>query len=196
MWSGANTFAWFVAARIVAGISEGNISICMAALADLEDKKSKSHGMAMVGVAYSIGFTVGPFVGASMSSLLKADEEFFAIPAYFALAMCLLDILIVYFFLPETLPSEKRASSLYLSVQEGLDLINPKKMFAFRAVEMSDHDRCCVSIIGLAYFLYLFFFSGKIFKFFYEFKYSEFLRQKTNIIDAHAKNFNRFSNNA
>ena len=161
MWSGANTFALFVAARIVAGISEGNISICMAALADLEDKKAKSRGMAMVGVAYSIGFTVGPFVGAYMSSLLKADEEFFAIPAYFALAMCLLDIVIVYFFLPETLPEEKRASSLYLSVQEGLDLINPKKMFAFRAVEINDHERCCVSIIGLAYFLYLFFFSGK-----------------------------------
>ena len=143
-----------------------------------DPKKAKSHGMAMVGVAYSIGFTVGPFVGASMSSFLKADEEFFAIPAYFALAMCLLDILIVYFFLPETLPSEKRASSLYLSVQEGLDLINPKKMFAFRAVEMSDHDRCCVSIIGLAYFLYLFFFSGKIFKLFYEFKYSEFCAKK------------------
>ena len=41
--------------RIVAGLSEGNISICLAALADIKDQKAKSKGMAMIGVAYSIG---------------------------------------------------------------------------------------------------------------------------------------------
>ena len=35
-------------------------------------------------------------------------------------------------------------------------------MFTFASVDLSSSDRCSTSIIGLAYFLYLFIFSGKI----------------------------------
>ena len=74
IWANAFTFIIFLTARIIAGLSEGNISICLAALADFKDDKMKSRGMAMIGVAYSIGFTVGPMIGAFMSSYAKVTE--------------------------------------------------------------------------------------------------------------------------
>lgn len=160
IWACADTFVVFLVARTVAGLAEGNISICLASLADLNDQKAKSKGMAMIGVAYSIGFTIGPMIGAAMSSYIKSDMNFFYVPAYFAFIVCLLDIIFVYFFLPETLPPEKRANSFVSSFKDGIELITPTKIFSFRSVNLTPHERCGASITGLAYFLYLFFFSG------------------------------------
>lgn len=160
IWANADTFLVFLVARTVAGLSEGNISICLAALADIKDQKAKSKGMAMIGVAYSIGFTVGPMIGAGMSTYIKSNSNFFYVPAYFALTICLLDVLFVYFFLPETLEESDRAESFISSAKDGFGLINPVKIFTFQSVDLTPHQRCGASIIGLAYFTYLFFFSG------------------------------------
>lgn len=160
IWASADTFVVFLVARTVAGLSEGNISICLASLADLKDQKAKSKGMAMIGVAYSIGFTVGPMIGAYMSTYIKHDSSFFYLPAYFAFCICIIDILFVYFFLPETLPEEKRAKSFVTSAKDASQLISPLKIFTFESVDLTPHERCGASVIGLAYFMYLFFFSG------------------------------------
>ena len=73
IWAKADSFLIFLVARTVAGLAEGNISICIASLADFKDPKAKSRGMAMIGVAYSIGFTIGPMIGAYMSTILKEN---------------------------------------------------------------------------------------------------------------------------
>jgi len=160
IWAAADTFVVFLVARTVAGLSEGNISICLASLADLKDQKAKSKGMAMIGVAYSIGFTIGPMIGAAMSTYIKSDASFFYVPAYFAFFICIFDIIFVYFFLPETLPEDKRATSFIKSAKDAVGLISPNKSFTFESVDLTPHERCSASVIGLAYFSYLFFFSG------------------------------------
>ena len=65
--------------------------------------------MAMIGVAYSIGFTVGPMIGAGMSTMARANDEFFCLPACFALAICIFDIFFAYMFVSETLKQENRS---------------------------------------------------------------------------------------
>lgn len=160
IWAAADSFVIFLIARTVAGLAEGNVSISLAALADLKDQKVKSRGMAMIGVAYSIGFTVGPMIGAMMSTYIKQNSNFFYVPAYFAFSICIIDIFFVYFFLPESLPVSERADSFVTSAHDALRLITPTKIFTFESVELDPHQRCGASIIGLAYFLYLFFFSG------------------------------------
>ena len=59
--------------------------------------------MAMIGVAYSIGFTAGRMIGAGMSTMARANDEFFCLQAYFAFAICIFDIFFVYMFMSETL---------------------------------------------------------------------------------------------
>lgn len=183
IWANSLTFTLFIIARIVAGLSEGNISICIAALADFKDDKVKSKGMAFIGVAYSIGFTIGPTIGAfyAMGSNDLA-------PAYLAFAFCIVDIVFVWLVMPETLKPADRSANFTSTFREAIDLINPTKMFTFRSgtywlymssltqtsstfflnlcttksktVELTDSQRCDTSILGLTYFTYLFFFSG------------------------------------
>jgi len=128
IWANSLTFTLFIFARVVAGLSEGNISICIAALADFKDDKVKSKGMAFIGVAYSIGFTVGPSIGAyyAMGSNDLA-------PAYLAFAFCIIDIIFVWFVMPETLKPEDRSPNFTKTFGEAVDLINPTKMFTFRS---------------------------------------------------------------
>lgn len=72
----------------------------------------------MVGIAFSVGFILGPMIGAAFSSYAKTHDtaDFFLYPAVFALALQIIDLAAVYMFLPETLPPNRRvsASALFL----------------------------------------------------------------------------------
>ena len=66
-----------------------------------------SHLQAMIGIAFSVGFILGPIVGAAFSiygvkALLTTDDYPFLLPALFAVAMASLDVLYLWRSLPET----------------------------------------------------------------------------------------------
>jgi len=48
-----------------------------------------------------------------------------------------MDIIFVYFFMPETLKPENRSKSFVNSAKEAFDLINPSQMFTFRSGQCS-----------------------------------------------------------
>ena len=64
LWVNASTFGLFVLARIIGGLSKGNVSLATAIVADVSSPKTRQRGMAFIGIAFSIGFLVGPLVGA------------------------------------------------------------------------------------------------------------------------------------
>ncbi len=49
-------------ARIGAGIAGANISTAHAVIADCTPKEKRAHGMALIGIAFGIGFTFGPLL--------------------------------------------------------------------------------------------------------------------------------------
>jgi len=51
-------------ARIGAGVAGATISTAQAVIADCTTPEKRKHGMAMIGAAFGIGFTVGPLLGA------------------------------------------------------------------------------------------------------------------------------------
>ncbi len=66
---------------------------------------------AVIGVAFSVGFIIGPLIGAFFSRQAHGQEgTFFVAPAIFALCLVLVDIVFLLVCLPETLPAEKRVS--------------------------------------------------------------------------------------
>ena len=70
-----------------------------------------SFQQALVGIAYSFGFIIGPVIGAVFAkrSSLESGNPY-VLPALFAITLTVADILLVFFCLKETLPKEKRVN--------------------------------------------------------------------------------------
>ncbi|NXP69503.1 MFS10 protein, partial [Ramphastos sulfuratus] len=165
LWAVSRTFGVFLLSRIVGGISKGNVSLCTAIIADLHSPKARSKGMAMIGVAFSLGFTLGPMIGAYLAMEAEKGEVFYLRSALLALVFAVADLIFIFFLLPETLPKEKRVSSVASGFQAAVDLLSPMALFRFSAVTRgeespSEENLQNLKVLGLVYFLYLFLFSG------------------------------------
>ena len=63
LWVLSSNFAIFVLARIIGGVSKGNVSLSTAIVTDVTTPATRGKGMAMIGVAFSLGFLFGPMIG-------------------------------------------------------------------------------------------------------------------------------------
>lgn len=90
-------------ARIIDGITGGNISVAQAAIADSVHGKDRAKAFGMIGASFGVGFLIGPAIG----GLLSAWH--ITAPFWFAALLALLATIFGYFFLEETLPEAQRA---------------------------------------------------------------------------------------
>uniref|UniRef100_A0A1A8AZB7 Major facilitator superfamily domain containing 10 n=1 Tax=Nothobranchius furzeri TaxID=105023 RepID=A0A1A8AZB7_NOTFU len=111
VWAVSRSFGMFLLFRVIGGVCKGNVSLCTAVVADLPCPKARNRGMAMIGVAFSLGFTVGPLMGAYFAiSSRTSGNVFFQTPALLALAFSAADLLFIWLMLPETLPKDVKVS--------------------------------------------------------------------------------------
>ncbi|XP_020817292.1 major facilitator superfamily domain-containing protein 10 [Drosophila serrata] len=162
IWACSSNFALFVLARFVGGISKGNISLCMSVITDVSSVKSRGRGMALVGVAFSLGFIVGPMIGALFAIFSdKSGGAWFVLPSLLAFGLAAGDLLVLACCLRETLPKEKRVKEISSALSYGLQLLNFSAIFRFAAIKnVPKKDIEALRSIGLIYFLYLFLYSG------------------------------------
>jgi MFS family permease len=131
-----------------------NISTASAIVADVTTPKTRSKGMALIGIAFGIGFILGPALG-GITSMVDLTQHFpglvpwginpYSMPALVALVLTLLNLAQAYFRLPETLKPEARGS-----VHRTM---NPLRLFR------TEHYPG-VTATNLAYFLFIAAFSG------------------------------------
>ncbi|KAG7489424.1 major facilitator superfamily domain-containing protein 10 [Solea senegalensis] len=164
VWAVSHSFSLFLLFRVIGGVCKGNVSLCMATVADLPCPKARNRGMAMVGVAFSLGFTVGPLMGAyfALNSRMTGNGLHSA-PALLALAFSTADLLVIWIMMPETLTEEVKASSS--SLKDTNSLLNPVCLFKFSALTNTEapppkQQMKKLQVLGLVYFFYLFLFSG------------------------------------
>lgn len=68
VWTGLSGALWMLAlARFVAGLCAGNVATASALITDATDAKTRSKGMAIIGISFGLGFTMGPAIGAIAS---------------------------------------------------------------------------------------------------------------------------------
>lgn len=162
LWALSKSFALFVLARIVGGISKGNVSLSMAVIADVSSLATRGRGMALVGIAFSLGFIVGPVIGAMFAHWSRGQSgDWFVVPALFALCLALTDVAFVLVCFKETLPKEKRARSVAGSLSQATAYISLPDLFRFKAVKNIPHsDLVELQRLGFIYFTYLLLYSG------------------------------------
>ncbi len=101
----AGSIAVLFAARIIDGISGGNIATAQAVIADITGPEDRAKGMGIIGAAFGLGFIVGPAV----SALLVDIQPW--LPGVAAALTSAIAFTLVLLKLPETLPEEARTEA-------------------------------------------------------------------------------------
>jgi MFS family permease len=88
---------WLFAARIVDGLSGGNLTVAQAYISDITkpEERARNFGM-IIGVSFGLGFLIGPTLGGFLS------RYGYDIPAYAAAVISFASIMATWFLLPET----------------------------------------------------------------------------------------------
>lgn len=95
-FASANTLWMLFLFRTLHGMATANISTAQACVADLTTLENRARGMGMIGAAFGIGFTVGPFVGGELS------RYGLAFPIWVAAGLSAVNLVLAWFMLPET----------------------------------------------------------------------------------------------
>jgi DHA1 family tetracycline resistance protein-like MFS transporter len=111
----APTLVWLFVARVIDGISGGNISTAQAYIADVTPPEERSKGMGLIGAAFGLGFIFGPAIGGALSHI--SPEA----PFFFAAAMAAANATALYFLLPESLSAEHRSQARRGGILEVLE---------------------------------------------------------------------------
>ena len=59
-------------ARFLVGLCAGNVATASALIADSTDDRDRSKGMAVIGISFGIGFTLGPAIGAGVGVIAES----------------------------------------------------------------------------------------------------------------------------
>lgn len=98
----APSITWLFIGRIIAGITGASFTTAMAYIADISTPEKKAQNFGMVGVAFGIGFIIGPMIGGLCSNFGLR------VPFMVSAGLALLNWLYGYFILPESLSKENR----------------------------------------------------------------------------------------
>uniref|UniRef100_A0A0K0EV91 BcDNA.LD28419 (inferred by orthology to a D. melanogaster protein) n=1 Tax=Strongyloides venezuelensis TaxID=75913 RepID=A0A0K0EV91_STRVS len=159
LWYFADSFTIFFLSRVVGGLTKASTSISIAISADICDNKKKVKGIALIGIAFSVGFIIGPLIGAILSATTMNTRKDIPV-AIFSIFTSVIELVIVILFLKETLLIRKqKINHIY---QKVVLYINPKSLFNYEAIVGSISKKRHENIKNLSryYFMYLFFYSG------------------------------------
>ena len=95
-------------ARALSGLMSGNFVIAQAAIGDLSRPEDRAKNFGLVGVAFGIGFIVGPFLGGILADPNILPWFSASTPFWFASFLAFLNVLFVIKVLPETHVSPRR----------------------------------------------------------------------------------------
>lgn len=99
----APTLWIFFITRALNGLSGASMTVCNAYIADITPPEKRAAAFGMVGAAFGLGFILGPAAGGFLGEI---DLH---LPFYVAGALSLANWLYGLFFLPESLPPERRS---------------------------------------------------------------------------------------
>ena len=96
--SGTTGLLWILASRVFAGICGANLSVASAYIADVTPPEKRSKGMALIGIAFGLGFIFGPAIGGFAIEFLHSKEA----PGWIASGFCAANFVLGWIILGES----------------------------------------------------------------------------------------------
>ncbi len=89
-------------ARVIDGMSGGTAATATAVLADISTPESRAKAFGLIGVAFGLGFLLGPGLGTTLAKFS------ITLPVWAATTFALINLILVIWILPETHPTNSR----------------------------------------------------------------------------------------
>lgn len=103
----ADSLALLFVARLWSGIATSNIAVAQAYIADVTAPEERAKGMGLIGAGIGLGFVLGPGIGGALESVSPLARQG-ALPAYAGFGLSILNLVLAFFTLPESLPADQR----------------------------------------------------------------------------------------
>ena len=100
--------------QVLDGFTGGNISIAMSAIADVSSEEDKPRNFGLIGMAFGLGFIIGPFVGGQLAAHFDS-----AMPFWVCAALNALNLIFAQLYFPETYTPTGAAKKI--SLWAGID---------------------------------------------------------------------------
>lgn len=98
----APTLAWLVVARVLAGITGASFTTAYAYIADISPPEKRGANFGLIGMAFGVGFILGPALGGIAAGWGER------VPFFLASALAFANFTYGFFVLPESLAPENR----------------------------------------------------------------------------------------
>ena len=117
----AGDFTTLLLARMLDGASGGNILVAQAYVADVTTPENRSRGLGLIGMAFGLGFVLGPLLGGMILELPIDPYWRLRVPFLVGALFSILALVLVIVRLPESLPQD-------------LSRRKPSRVFTFRGL--------------------------------------------------------------
>ncbi len=108
-WSVMEGNLWLMFfSRALDGFTGGNISIAMSSIADISDESNKTKNFGLIGMAFGIGFVLGPYIGGKLADPAIYSGFNYSTPFIGAAVLAAINLVLVWLVYRETLPVKLR----------------------------------------------------------------------------------------
>jgi DHA1 family tetracycline resistance protein-like MFS transporter len=112
-----------VAARLVDGLLGSNMTVAQAYISDVTNPKYRTKTFGYSSAVFGAALVFGPVIGGLLSTIN------YSVPMFFAAGVCLLSILLVVIFLPESLNKKERETNLDFKFGDIIPIKETKRFF-------------------------------------------------------------------
>jgi MFS family permease len=105
----AHSVLWLFVARAASGAATANIGTASAYIADVTTPEERVKGMGLIGLAFGLGFLIGPGVGGLLTQPINGRVG--PLACFVAAGLSLINLIWAATSLPESLPPERRRSA-------------------------------------------------------------------------------------
>src|SRR5260370_26562155 len=95
----ANSLWLVFLSRVIDGLTAGNLSLAQAYISDVTKPEERAKSFALIGIAFGMGFLIGPGISGFLSQFS------YQYPIFAAAALSATSILSTYFLLPSSIPA-------------------------------------------------------------------------------------------